>query len=146
MSVVPHNLLPIAATANGIFAGLGLTLNTITVPALRAAGYPPAGWAVTYNNGHYIGIASILISSAAHFYTYYLTKNHRSLCCGILSFISFPYTIIFMRSTNDRLHAINRNPTTADPKEVVQLVEKWNRLQMFRTVTGTLAFVLTIFY
>ncbi|KAI7854518.1 hypothetical protein BDC45DRAFT_508547 [Circinella umbellata] len=146
MSVVPHNLLPVAATANGIFAGLGLTLSTVTVPALRAAGYPPGAWAVTYNNGHYIGIASIFISSAAHFYTYYLTKSQRSLCCGILSFISFPFTILFMRPTNDRLLAINRNPTIADPKEVVQLVEKWNKFQMFRTVTGTLAFVLTIFY
>ncbi|KAI9256605.1 hypothetical protein BDA99DRAFT_516883 [Phascolomyces articulosus] len=145
MSVVPHYVLPVAATANGIFAGLGLTINAVTVPALRAGGYPASSWAVTYKNGSKIGIATIIISSFAHFYTYHLTKNHRSLCCGILSLISFPYTIIFMKPTNDRLHALNAQ-LSPDQKEVVQLVEKWDKLQMFRTAAGTLAFVLTVFY
>ncbi|KAI8144041.1 hypothetical protein BJV82DRAFT_608126 [Fennellomyces sp. T-0311] len=144
MSALPYYVQPVAATANGIFAGLGLTLNLVTVPALRAGGYPVQSWAVTYNNGSKIGISTILLSSAAHFYTYYLTKNKRVLYCGILSLISFPYTIIFMRPTNDRLHQLNATPGH-DKKEVTQLVEKWNNLQWFRTTVGTAALVLTLF-
>ncbi|KAI9492277.1 hypothetical protein BDB00DRAFT_829134 [Zychaea mexicana] len=142
--VVPYHVQPIAATANGIFAGLGLTLNGVTIPALRVGGYPVASWAVTYKNGSKIGIATIFISSAAHFYTYYLTKNRRALYCGIASLISFPYTLIFMKPTNDRLHELNANPAH-DQKEVVGLVEKWDKLQMFRTGAGLAALWLTLF-
>ncbi|KAI9271501.1 hypothetical protein BDA99DRAFT_500250 [Phascolomyces articulosus] len=144
MSEVPSYVFPVAATANGIFAGLGLTINFVTVPALRAAGYPVAGWAVTYKNGAKLAVSTILISSAMHFYKYYLTKETRSFYCGVASLFSAPFTIICMSSTNNRLHALNADPSH-DKRQVVQLVEKWNKLQYARTIAGVVALGLTLF-
>ncbi|CDS12996.1 hypothetical protein LRAMOSA05180 [Lichtheimia ramosa] len=142
MSTVLSNLRPIAITANGIFAGLGLSITFATVPALRAAGYPPRAWQVVYRRGAAIAISSILISSAAHFTTYYLTHDKRSLWCGVISFFSAPWTMIFMKPTNDRLGQL---ADTNSKEDASQLIEKWNKLQYARTWAGCLAFVLAVF-
>ncbi|KAG2218224.1 hypothetical protein INT45_000766 [Circinella minor] len=144
MSVVPSFVHPVAATANGIFVGLGLSMNFVSVPTLRAVGHPVAGWATTYKYGSKIAVSCILISSAMHFYTYYLTGERRSFYCGIASFISGPYTVMIMSPTNNLLLAANANPSH-DKKQVVQLIEKWNKFQYFRTIAGTVALVLTVF-
>ena len=144
MSVVPSFVHPVAAIANGIFAGLGLSINFVIIPTLRAVGHPVAGWATTYKYGSKIAISCIFISSAMHFYTYYLTGERRSLYCGIASFVSGPYTGIFMLGTNNLLHAAGANPSH-DKKQVIQLIEKWNKLQYFRTIAGTVALILTVF-
>lgn len=142
MSTALANLRPIAITANGIFAGLGLTITFAAVPALRAAGYSPRAWQALYRRGAVIGISTILVSSAAHFTTYYLTLDKRALWCGIISFISAPYTMIFMKPTNDRLNLL---ADTSSKEDASQLVEKWTTLQSFRTWAGSLAFLLAVF-
>ncbi|KAI9317026.1 hypothetical protein BX666DRAFT_1941231 [Dichotomocladium elegans] len=142
-SFLPY-LRPTAITANGIFAGLGLTITFAGVPMLRAAKYPVEAWAVLYDRGHKIAIPAIFLSSAAYFSLYYNTKITRYLWCGAIAFTSFPWTLMFMKKTNDRLHTINRTKITNNTGEVASLVEKWDKLQLMRTAAGTLAFLLAV--
>ncbi|KAI7885196.1 hypothetical protein K492DRAFT_157605 [Lichtheimia hyalospora FSU 10163] len=142
MSTLLSNIRPVAITANGIFAGVGLTITFAAVPALRAAGYPPRAWQVIYRRGAMLAVSSILVSSAAHFTTYYLTHDKRALWCGILSFISAPYTMILMKPTNDRLGYL---ADTNSKQDASALVEKWAKLQTFRTWAGSIAFLLAVF-
>ncbi|KAI8144042.1 hypothetical protein BJV82DRAFT_608127 [Fennellomyces sp. T-0311] len=144
MSALSRYAQPIAITVNGIFAGLGLSVNLLAVPALRAANYPVRGWSVLYHNGARLGGWSILISSAAHFYTYYATKSPRALYCGLLSFASMPYTLFVMMPTSNRLEALNAMPNH-DKNEAAQLIENWCWLQWFRTISGTAALMLAVF-
>ncbi|KAI9498184.1 hypothetical protein BDB00DRAFT_801507 [Zychaea mexicana] len=69
-SVVPHYVHSVASVANGIFAGLGLTISTISILTLRVAGNPVVSWVTTYKSGSVIAVSSIFASSTAHFYTY----------------------------------------------------------------------------
>ncbi|KAI9015749.1 hypothetical protein CLU79DRAFT_683517, partial [Phycomyces nitens] len=51
-------------------------------------------------------ISTGLISSTANFYIYYQTYQIQSFYLCLLLFASFPYTVIFMMPTNNRLFAL----------------------------------------
>lgn len=146
LKAMPNNLYyarSVAVSANALFAGLGITLNLVTVPVLRACGYNPQGWAVTYSQGAKLGVSTIVLSTAGHLYVYYKTGNMRALYCGILSAVSFPYTLFFMKPTNDRLQTMAKQ-LSHEKQEAAALIERWDTLQWFRTVAGSVAFILAV--
>ncbi|KAI9015757.1 hypothetical protein CLU79DRAFT_765676 [Phycomyces nitens] len=148
-----HYAQSTALLANGVFAGLGLCVNLVCVPAIRSAVNPTAVFHTVYKTASKIAISTIVISSAAHFYTYYQTRQIRSLYLGLLSFASFPYTVIFMMPTNNRLFALDATAspehyaaTSPQKKEALALINKWNKAQLFRTTTGVAAFLIGVLY
>ncbi|CAO3595974.1 unnamed protein product [Absidia cylindrospora] len=135
----------ISLVANGVFSGLGLTMNLVNVPCIKASNDPLPVFTTTYNRASKIGISTIVLSSLAHFYIYYKTRNQRALWCGILSAVSFPYTVLILRPINDELFSLARSKST-DYVRINQLVSAWDNRQWFRTITGGLAFLLNVFY
>lgn len=140
-----QNVARFGVLANGIYAGLGLAVSLSSVPVLRVVPDPVPAWAITYKTGAKIAISSILLSSTAHFYLYYRTKDTRALVAGVLTFVSGPFTLIFMKPINDKLLAMNDNATVIRDKiESNQLLEKWTKLQWFRTIAGSSAFIYAV--
>ncbi|KAL1932671.1 hypothetical protein VTP01DRAFT_8349 [Rhizomucor pusillus] len=138
------NVHSLAVAANGIFAGLGVSINFVVIPVLRALGYPAKGWAVTYDRGKYVAISTILVSSISHFYLYHKTGQSRALYCGLLSLVSAPYTALAMKPTNTRLQELEKSKVNVNMNESQALIEKWNMLQWFRTIVGNAAFALAL--
>ncbi|ORY90471.1 hypothetical protein BCR43DRAFT_499360 [Syncephalastrum racemosum] len=140
-----QNIARFGILANGIFAGMGLAISLSSVPVLRVVPDPVPAWATTYKTGASIAIPAIFLSSAAHFYLYYRTKDTRSLVAGLLSAVSGPYTLIVMKPTNDKLLEMNDNATMIRDKiQSNQLIQKWTKLQWFRCIAGSAAFVYAV--
>lgn len=130
--------------ANGVFAGLGLSGNFVNVPAIRASKDPLPVFYKTYNNGKIIAMASILVSTVSNSICYYRTKDVRFVYAAVLSFVSGPFTALFIAPVNNQLFALEDKPL--DARKVDTLVKKWNKFQYFRTATGVAAFVINISY
>lgn len=132
--------------ANGVFSGLGFSMNLISVPAIKASKDPLPSFVTTYNNASKVAILSILISTAANAVCYYKTNEKRFLYSSILSFFSFPFTLLFIKPINNQLFALQKLGDDYDRQKVYQLVAKWNKLQAARTIAGTAAFLINILY
>lgn len=132
--------------ANGVFTGIGICMNFVCVPAIKSTKDPLPVFYKVYEKTHVIAILSIFVSTAANAVCYYRTKDTRFIYSTALSFLSFPYTILFMRHTNNQLFAIEKEGSSYDHKKVDQLVTKWSKLQIIRTTAGTAAFVINILY
>ncbi|ORY99387.1 hypothetical protein BCR43DRAFT_489198 [Syncephalastrum racemosum] len=140
-----QNVARFGILANGIFAGLGLAVSLSSAKVLRVVPDPLTAWATTFKTAGSLAVPSVLLSSAAHFFLYYRTKDTRSLVAGLLSLVSMPYTLIFMQPTNDKLLEIFNNTTTVrDKVQTNQLVQKWINLQWFRCIAGSTAFIYAI--
>jgi hypothetical protein len=116
-----------------------------SVPCIKASNDPLPVFTTTYNNASKVAIVNILVSSGAHFFIYYKTRNQRALWCGLLSAFSIPFTVLFMKPINDQLFALSKSKST-NFTQILDLVDAWDRRQWFRTVTGNLAFLLNVFY
>lgn len=132
--------------ANGVFTGIGICMNFVCVPAIKSTKDPLPVFYKVYEKTHVIAILSIFVSTAANAVCYYRTKDTRFIYSTALSFLSFPYTILFMRSTNNQIFAIEKEGSSYDRKKVDQLVTKWSKLQSIRTIAGTAAFVINVLY
>ncbi|KAI9366227.1 hypothetical protein BD770DRAFT_375681 [Pilaira anomala] len=96
----------IGLLANGIFAGLGVTLNCVGVPAIMASRDPLPSFIKTYNNASKIAISSILVGTAANAVCYYSTKRTKYLFVAVLTFFSAPFTVFFIAPVNKELFAL----------------------------------------
>lgn len=136
----------IGLLANGIFSGVGLTMNLVSVPAIKASKDPLPSFVKTYDNASKLAIASIFLGTAANATCYYRTNDIKYLYTTILTFFSFPFTILFMAPVNNKLFALGKLGDGYDRNKVYTLINKWNKLQLLRTITGTAAFVINILY
>lgn len=130
--------------ANGVFAGIGLCMNFVNVPAIKATKDPLPVFYKTYNNTKKLAIASIFVSTISNGVCYNRTKDVRFAYAAVLSFVSFPFTVLFLAPVNNQLFALEDKPH--DAQKINTLVKKWDSLQYFRTATGIAAFVINILY
>ncbi|KAI8884196.1 hypothetical protein K501DRAFT_284992 [Backusella circina FSU 941] len=136
----------IALFSSGVFSGLGVSMNYVSVPSIKASKDSLPVFLQTYSKGKNIAILNILISTIANGVCYYRTKDKKFILTAALSFASMPWTLLFMAPVNNQLFALEKTGEEYDRKKVDTLVTKWNRLQYFRTVTGTAAFVINLLY
>ncbi|KAL9555764.1 hypothetical protein MBANPS3_002203 [Mucor bainieri] len=99
-----------------------------------------------YTRTSQIARLSILVSTVANAVCYYRTKDTRFIYSTALSFVSFPFTILFMMPVNNELLAMDKEGANYDRKQVYQRVVKWNKLQYVRTLSGAAAFLINILY
>lgn len=124
--------------------GLGLTMNLVNVPCIKASSDPLPVFTTTYNNASKFAITNILMASLSHLYISYRTGSARALLCGALTLINIPYTLLFIKPTNDALFRLHRAGTKGNDKAILPLINKWNSRQWVRTILGTAAFLLNI--
>ncbi|CAO3629944.1 unnamed protein product [Cunninghamella blakesleeana] len=135
----------ISLVSNGIFAGFGVGINLVSVPALKSTSDPLPSFSITYKNGSKIAVTNILLATGSHFYIYYKTRNIRSLWCGVLTFFIIPYTLFIMKPINDQLFAL-QTVNSKDNNKVQDLISKWDRRQWIRTIVSNAAFLMNVFY
>jgi uncharacterized membrane protein len=132
--------------ANGVFSGVGFSMNFVSVPAINASKDPLPSFVTTYNNASKLAILTIFVSTAANAVCYYQTKERRFIYSTALSFFSVPFTLLFIKPVNNQLFALQKLGDDYDRQKVRQLVSKWNKLQAARTIAGTAAFLINILY
>lgn len=132
--------------ANGVFTGVGLCMNFVCVPAIKASKDPLPVFYQVYGRGHKIAILSIVVSTVSNAVCYYRTKDTRFIYSTALSFLSFPFTLAFIMPVNKQLFAMEKDGVNYDRKQVQQHVSKWDKLQYVRTLSGTAAFLINILY
>ncbi|KAL9541543.1 hypothetical protein PS6_010249 [Mucor atramentarius] len=125
--------------ANGVFTGLGLCMNGVFVPAIKATKDPLPVFYQVYAKASKIAVLSIVVSTAAN-------ADTRFIYSTALSFVSLPYTFFCIMPVNNQLFAMEKEGSSYDRKKVEQHITKWNKLQYFRTITGTAAFLINILY
>ncbi|KAL0095804.1 hypothetical protein J3Q64DRAFT_1710891 [Phycomyces blakesleeanus] len=154
----------IALIGSGIYAGLGMSVDMLSVPSIKVAANPTSVFRQVYKGGAKLALSSIIISSGAYFYHYYKTRESRSLYLGLLILSNAPYTKFFIMPTNNRLfalddavsHDIKTNHSTAvspasltsiyKTEQALALLNKWSKVQLYRTASGLVAFVVGILY
>ena len=84
--------------------------------------------------------ASLALASAlAGFIAFWLTGDWRWMIGALLIFANWPYTLLGIMPTNNRLMSID--PAAAGP-ESRALIETWARLHSVRTALGVAATVI----
>jgi uncharacterized membrane protein len=132
--------------ANGLFTGIGFSMNLISVPAIRASKDPLPSFITTYNNASKVAVLSIIVSTVANAVCYYKTKERTFIYSTALSAFSFPFTLLFIKPVNNQLFALQKLGDDYDRKKVHDLITKWNKLQAVRTIASTAAFLINILY
>jgi hypothetical protein len=136
----------ISLVATGVFTGMALTMNLVSVPAIKASKDPLPSFVVTYSNASKIAITSIVIGTVSNALSYYRTEKREFLYAAILTFVSIPITVFAIAPVNNQLFAMQKLGDDYDRKKVHALVNKWSKLHSLRFLATASAFLINILY
>jgi hypothetical protein len=130
----------LALTTAAAFAGAAFYVNFVEQPARleledRAL---LAEWKPSYAKGAMMQATLAMIAGVLGLATWWLTSDWRWIVGAVLILAPWPYTLIGIKPTNDRLNAI---PVEAADAASRRLVEKWGGLHAVRTALGAAASV-----
>jgi hypothetical protein len=125
------------------FAGAALYVNVAEQPARLQLDDRSLlmEWKPSYQRGLNMQATLALLSGVLGLAAWWLTNDWRWIVGALLILANWPYTLLGIKPTNDRLMAIADNQADAG---VRRLIEEWGRLHAVRTTLGiaaTLAFV-----
>ena len=96
-------------------------------------------WKSAYNRGHVIGISTTLITAILGIAAFVISHQVFWLAGAIAILLNVPYTLTFIRPTNNKL--LLTQPEFAGD-ETRELIVKWEKLHRFRCIFGTIAVLL----
>lgn len=148
--VSTNSMKPLLTLSSALFAGLGASITFVAVPAIYASKDPLTVWKTVYSRGARIAVPNLLISTGTGLACYVNSMKQTECGCGDfgyllaagLSFAVIPYTLLFMQPTNDVLMGSNEK---TPPAEINRLINKWEKLQWFRTAVGAAVFVFAVY-
>lgn len=131
----------IAALCAGVFFGVAVCVSVVQQPAALAAGGSVAGrlFAPMYRRAAPVQASLAIIGSLAAVAGWFLGAGVVWLVGGLLLVSVVPFTLLCVKPVNDVLMAAGRDPGSP---ETTELLHRWSRLHMVRTVLSGLAFVL----
>ena len=94
--------------------------------------------------GLYIAITCILTTAVTGIHIFYKKGDLRYLVCAGLSLLVIPYTIKFMKPTNDALFALKGSNPEQTKVESKRLLTTWSGLQWVRTALGVAVFAIGV--
>lgn len=146
LSVLLDHTNIFSTVSGGIFAGAATYISFSEVPALNKSG-PNELWhffPYMYHNAARMQAPLAVLSGATGvIYSLRIAKSSPDLAKvwmgAALSFIAIvPYTLILMMPTNNRI--INSNKTLENESEKKELLNKWSKLHLVRTVVSVAGF------
>ena len=130
-------LAPIATAA---FAGAAFYVNAVEQPARLTLDDRAllAQWKPSYHRGALMQATMALVAGILGLAAWWLSGDWRWIVGALLILAPWPYTLIVIKPTNNRLKSIAVEAADAATRE---LVEKWGRLHAGRTAFGIAAAV-----
>jgi hypothetical protein len=118
-----------------LFAGAAVFVNVAEQPARLALDNQAAllEWQRSYEHAAVMQAGLALVSALAGFLAAWLASDARFILGALLILANWPYTLLVIKPTNDRLH--DTTPDTANA-ETRRLVESWGWLHAGRSVLG----------
>jgi hypothetical protein len=125
----------LALIVAALFAGAAVFVNVAEQPARLALTDGPLllEWQKSYNRAAPMQGGLALVSSVLGFIAAWQTKDLRWLVGAMLILANWPYTLLAIKPTNDKLHAIK--PEDADAATRAMIVS-WGHLHAGRSALG----------
>jgi hypothetical protein len=131
-----HLALAVAA----LFTGAALYINVVEQPARLRLGHNAllTEWKPSYKRGFAMQAPLAIIGFLLGLLAWWQTGNWLWILGGLLLLANWPYTLIVIMPTNQKLMATELSSAT---RETGDLIRHWGRLHAGRTVLGTAAAV-----
>lgn len=128
----------LALIVAALFAGAAVFVNVAEQPARLALADGPRllEWQNSYNKAAPMQAGLALVSSVMGFIAAWQTKDMRWVVGAILILANWPYTLLVIKPTNDRLHATKPEDANAATRE---LIVSWGHLHAGRSALGLAA-------
>ena len=123
---------------------MGTCINFAGVPAIQNSHDPLPAWRMLYARGKKFALISIATTSVTALTIFYKKGDLRYLTCAGLSLLIIPYTLKFMKPTNDALFELKDSNPEETRKTAKRLITTWSGLQWVRTVLSISVFVIGI--
>lgn len=118
-----------------LFAGAAVFVNVAEQPARLALddGAALLEWQLSYHRAAPMQAGLALASALLGFLAAWLARDWRWLLGALLIFANWPYTLLVIKPTNDRLHATTPERANAETRA---LIESWGGLHAGRSALG----------
>jgi len=128
----------LALIVAALFAGAAVFVNVAEQPARLSLADGPMllEWQNSYNKAAPMQAGLALVSSVLGFIAAWQTKDMRWLVGAILILANWPYTLLVIKPTNDRLHATKPDDANAATRD---LIASWGHLHAGRSALGLAA-------
>ena len=125
----------LALIAAALFAGAAIYVNVAEQPSRLKLGDGGllAEWKSAYKRGFAMQAPLALVGSVLGLLAWWQTKDWRWLVGAMVLVANWPYTLLVIMPTNNKIKTINSASAGSESR---MLIEQWGRLHAVRSVLG----------